>query len=172
MVVKRPDHCCKGIAKSGKPCRAAATAGGLCFFHANPNKAAELGRLGGRSKNQIVTEGLDPLPALDNAIAVRDTLARLITDVHAGKVALNTAAELARLLNLQLRALESIAKFEERRKASEGSMSISERFRRAQEGRKRVEAARAEQLVERASALARISSSSHQPAANGQDRER
>jgi hypothetical protein len=137
------DHCCKALAKSGKPCRAAATAGGLCFFHANPTKASELGRKGGRSKNQVVTESLDPLPALDNAIAVRDTLARLIPDVHAGKVALGTAAELARLLNLQLRALESVAKFEERRKAAEASMSISERYRLVlEEGRKRVEALR------------------------------
>jgi hypothetical protein len=111
---------------------------------------------------------LDPLPALDNAIAVRDTLARLIPDVHAGRVALRTSAELARLLNLQLRALESIAKFEERRKAAERSMSISERFRRViEEGEKRVEALRGEPLIERASALPRISSSSRQPA-NGQ----
>ena len=172
MTVKSPDRYCKGIAKSGKPCRAAATASGLCFFHSNPNKTAELGRLGGRSKNQVVTEGLDPLPALGNAIAVRDTLARLIPDVHAGKVALGIAAELARLLNLQLRALESIAKLEERRKASEGSVSLSERFRRAEEANKRVEAARAEELIERASALARISIPSPQPAASGQDPER
>ena len=145
---------------------------GLCFFHANPNKASELGRKGGRSKNQVVTEGLDPLPALDNAIAVRNTLARLIPDVHAGKVAPGTSAELARLLNLQLRALESIAKSEERRKAAEGSVSLSERFRRAEERNKKVEAARAEQLIERASALARISIPSPQPAASGQDPER
>ena len=72
------DHWCKALTKSGKPCRAAATAGGLCFFHAHPNKASELGRPGGRSKSRVVTEGLDPLPALDNAIAVRDALARLI----------------------------------------------------------------------------------------------
>ncbi len=65
MVVNRPDHCCKGLAKSGNPCHAAATADGLCFFHANPNKASELGRKGGGSENQVVTEGLDPLPALD-----------------------------------------------------------------------------------------------------------
>ncbi len=58
-------------------------------------------------------------------MAVRDALARLITDVHAGRVTLRIAAELARLLNLQLRALESIAKLEERRKASEDSVSIS-----------------------------------------------
>jgi hypothetical protein len=40
------DSGCKALAKTGKPCRAAATAGGLCFFHANPAKASELGRSG------------------------------------------------------------------------------------------------------------------------------
>lgn len=169
MTVKSPDRYCKGIAKSGKPCRAAATAGGLCFFHANPNKAAELGRLGGRSKNQVVIEGLDPLPALDNAVAVRDTLARLISDVHAGKLALGTAAELARLLNLQLRALESVAKLEDRLKAANASVGLGERMRQAHE---RMERFAKEDLMERSSALARISSSSHQPATTGQDPER
>jgi hypothetical protein len=27
--------------------------GGLCFFHANPNKAVELGRIGGKKNGQI-----------------------------------------------------------------------------------------------------------------------
>jgi hypothetical protein len=80
MAAKNLDRCCKARAKSGKPCRAAATAGGLCFFHANPNKASELGRIGGRSKRHAAAEIADPLPVLDSAIAVRDTLARLIAD--------------------------------------------------------------------------------------------
>jgi len=45
---KRVRNRCGAKTKEGKPCRAAATEGGLCFFHANPNKAAELGRVGGR----------------------------------------------------------------------------------------------------------------------------
>lgn len=47
MPPKNLDPRCKAQAKSGKRCGAAATAGGLCFFHANPNKASELGRIGG-----------------------------------------------------------------------------------------------------------------------------
>jgi hypothetical protein len=47
---------CQGQTKGGKPCRAAATEGGLCFVHANPKKAAELGRVGGR-KNRRVSGG-------------------------------------------------------------------------------------------------------------------
>ena len=53
MIAKKSDSRCQGRTKSGKPCRAAATAGGLCFFHANPNKASELGRIGGRSKHMM-----------------------------------------------------------------------------------------------------------------------
>lgn len=73
MSSRNEDTHCKGTTKRGEPCRAAATAGGLCFFHANPNKAPELGRIGGRSKGQAAAEITDPLPVLNDAIAVRDT---------------------------------------------------------------------------------------------------
>jgi len=47
---------CKANTKEGRPCRAAATEGGLCFFHANPNKAVELGRIGGRKNGHTRSE--------------------------------------------------------------------------------------------------------------------
>src|SRR5208283_6129230 len=120
MTRKNLDSRCKARAKSGKPCRAAATEGGLCFFHTNPNKASELGRIGGRSNRHAAGENVDPLPTLDNAMAVRDTVARLIADVYAGKIHPRIASGLAPLLNLQLRAIETtdleqrIAKLEKR----------------------------------------------------------
>jgi hypothetical protein len=97
---------CQGQTKSGKPCRAAATAGGLCFFHANPNKASELGRIGGKSNRHASGESTNPLPNVDSATAVRDTVARLIADVYTGKLHPRTAAGLAPLIHLQLRAIE------------------------------------------------------------------
>lgn len=100
------DSRCKAQAKSGDPCRAAATAGGLCYFHANPNKASELGRIGARKRSHVV-ESTEPLPTVDNAIAVRDLVARLIADVHSGKTNPKIAAGLAPLMNLQLRAIET-----------------------------------------------------------------
>jgi hypothetical protein len=103
---------CSGRTKSGKPCRAAATEGGLCFFHANPKKAAELGRIGGR-KNGRVPAGSDPLPDLESVTALRDTVKRLISDVYAGKLHPRTAAGLAPLLTLQLRVIEK-TDFEQR----------------------------------------------------------
>jgi Family of unknown function (DUF5763) len=47
---------CQARTKSGNPCRAAATAGGLCYFHANPNKASELGQIGGRKNRHLERE--------------------------------------------------------------------------------------------------------------------
>lgn len=105
MTQRNSNHRCKGRAKNGKPCRAAATAGGLCFFHANPDKASELGRIGGRSNRHTAGENGDPLPTLDSVIAVRDMVTRLIADVYAGKIHPKIAAGLTPLLNLQLRAI-------------------------------------------------------------------
>ncbi len=106
METKRRESRCKGRTKAGKPCPAAATDGGLCFFHANPNKASELGRIGGsRSKRLVAAESGNPLPTLDSAIAVRDTVARLIPDVLAGKVHPRIAASLGPLMNIQLHAI-------------------------------------------------------------------
>ncbi|MGA7167623.1 MAG: hypothetical protein WBX08_00625 [Candidatus Sulfotelmatobacter sp.] len=107
MTPKNSNPRCKARAKSGKPCQAAATAGGLCFFHANPNKASELGRIGGRSKRHSVAESIDPLPSLETAMAVREAVGKLIADVYAGKLNPRVAAGLAPLMNLQLRTIEA-----------------------------------------------------------------
>lgn len=107
MTQKNGDSRCGGVNKSGRPCQAAATAGGLCFFHANPNKASELGRVGGRANRRVSGAPLDPLPRLNTVTAVRDTVARLIEDVYSGKLSPRIAAGLAPLLNLQLRAIDT-----------------------------------------------------------------
>lgn len=107
MALKNFDSRCKAQTKRGMPCRAGATAGGLCFFHANPNKASELDRIGGRSKRQAAAEPAEPLPPLDSPSAVRDIVGQLIADVYAGKLHPRIAAGLAPLLNLQLRAIET-----------------------------------------------------------------
>jgi len=98
---------CKGRTKMGKPCGAAATDGGLCFFHANPDKASELGRIGGRSNRHAVAGGGDPVSPLDNAVALRDKVGRVITDVLAGKIHPKVASVLPPLLNLQLHAIHT-----------------------------------------------------------------
>ena len=105
MTHKNPGLRCKSHNKRGEPCGAAATAGGLCYFHANPNKASELGRIGGRNKRHA--DSADPLPRLDTVTAVRDTVNRLIEDVYAGRLAPRVASSLGPLMTLQLRAIET-----------------------------------------------------------------
>jgi hypothetical protein len=78
-----------------------------------------LSRIGGR-KNGRAVQSSEPLPTVDNAIAVRDLVAQLIADVHAGKVHPKIAAGLGPLMNLQLRSIETsnlelqLAKLEKR----------------------------------------------------------
>jgi len=81
-------------------------AGGLCFFHANPKKAAELGRIGGRSHRPVASALADPLPKLDTLIAVQETISRVISEVRAGKLDPKVAASITPLLNLQWQVLE------------------------------------------------------------------
>lgn len=107
MTQENYNPSCKALTKSGTPCRAAATAGGLCFFHANPNKASELGRIGGKSKCSAIPQNVDPLPKLETATAVRDLVGQLIADVYLGKLHPRVASGLAPLMNLQLRAIET-----------------------------------------------------------------
>jgi hypothetical protein len=97
----------KGRTGEGKPCRAAATSGGLCFFHANPNKAAELGRIGGRKNRRLAADVPDPLPKLNKVSGVRDAVEKLIADVYAGRLQPRVAAGLAPLMNLLLRTIET-----------------------------------------------------------------
>src|SRR3954469_23838368 len=105
MATSRRQNCCKGLTRTGKICRAAATSGGLCFFHANPNKASELGRIGGRKNRHTPPVNTHPLPTLYIATAVRDAVNQLFNDLYSGKVDPKIASGLASLLTLQLRAI-------------------------------------------------------------------
>lgn len=100
---------CKGTNRNGKPCRAAATQSGLCFFHSNPSKATELGRIGGRKNRHGSACADDPPLLIESAKQVRDTVARLLNDVYLGKLSPRIAVGMASLLNLQLRAIEATA---------------------------------------------------------------
>ena len=49
---------CKAQTKAGGVCQAPAVERGLCFFHANPEKPAELGRQGGkRNRHWKIEDG-------------------------------------------------------------------------------------------------------------------
>ncbi|MBZ5657245.1 MAG: hypothetical protein LAO56_18415 [Acidobacteriia bacterium] len=67
------------------------------------------------------------MSTLDNPLAVRDAIARLIADVYAGKVHPRIGAGLAPLLNLRLRAIETtelerrLAKLEKAPRSARGN---------------------------------------------------
>ena len=95
---------CRGTTKKGTPCKAAPMQGGLCFLHANPARAAELGRQGGRKNGHLLA--LDSaLPPLDNPRAIRDKLAHILADLCANKLSPRVAAAAAQVINVQLRVI-------------------------------------------------------------------
>jgi hypothetical protein len=61
--------------KARNRCRAFATEGGLCFFPADSNKAAELGRVGGSKKRPAITlSGLQTVFLFTGKLVTRNYL--------------------------------------------------------------------------------------------------
>src|SRR5450755_844067 len=107
MLAAEKDYRCKAKTKSGKDYRAYATAGSLCFLHSNPDKASELGRIGGRSNRRVAGETDNPLLTLDGPIGVAEAAGRLVQDVCAGRIQPRIATIMVPLLNLVMRAIEA-----------------------------------------------------------------
>jgi hypothetical protein len=80
------DPRCNVQTKSGERCTRRATSSGLCFFHADPDKASELGLIEGMNNHPVAAESTDPLPKLETAAPVQDGPAQLIADVDADKI--------------------------------------------------------------------------------------
>src|SRR5436305_15214811 len=106
-----PSRRCKAKTSAGSPCRAPATEGGLCFFHANPDKVRALGQAGGRKNRQHAVE--PTLPAALNVAGVREILAQAILDVRANTLTPRAAGALAQLSNSLLRIIQ-VSELEER----------------------------------------------------------
>ena len=98
---------CKSLTKEGKPCGTAAMEGGLCFFHANPDKARELGRIGGRKNRRGMVEAAGAVPPLDNKIAVGNKIAELVDGICSGRIHPKIGSGVAPLLSLQMRTIEA-----------------------------------------------------------------
>lgn len=108
MSVKKRDTRCKAIAKSGKPCRAAATKSGLCFFHGDPNKAAELGSIGGKRNRRLSARSADPLPPLDSAKAIEDNLNWIYDGVRTGNIEPKVANTLLQVISAKERITDKM----------------------------------------------------------------
>jgi hypothetical protein len=88
---------CRGKTKTGAACRAPAGAGGLCYFHANPDNAKVLGQLGGRKNRRSVVD----LQVPDNMSAadLRNVTAQAIRLLLSGEMHAREAIALSQLCN-------------------------------------------------------------------------
>ena len=94
---------------------------GLCFFHANPEKAAELGRRGGLKNRHVRPHEDVELPPLNTAEDVRSMLAKAAQDVRNRRIDPRVATSLGQLATTLLKAIE-VADIEKRLAALEGGL--------------------------------------------------
>jgi len=104
MSADRPR--CRAHTKSGKPCGAAPTASGLCFFHANPAKASELGRIGGRRNRRSRSEPSCAVLKCAGAASASEKLGSLFDDVLNHRIEPARANVLMKLIDRQSRVEE------------------------------------------------------------------
>jgi len=97
--------CCNSKTKAGQPCRAPAGSGGLCFFHANPDKARVLGQVGGSKNRPQLPEPL--VAGSMSAADLRDILVEAIRDIRSKKITPRTAGALSQLCNSLHRVLQT-----------------------------------------------------------------
>ena len=94
---------CKGKTRTGAACRAPASSGGLCFFHANPDSAKALGQIGGRKNRRSVVD----LQVPDNMTAadVCKVTGQAIRLLLSGELRAREASALAQLCNSLYRVI-------------------------------------------------------------------
>lgn len=100
---------CSATTKSGRhPCQAAAVHGTrFCALHADPARAAELGRMGGLKNRHYVD--IDPVTIAPPTTPedVKNLLAQAIVDVRAKRLDPRTASTLTYMSGVLLKAFES-----------------------------------------------------------------
>ena len=78
---------CKAKTKAGKPCKAIPYARGLCAFHADPRRAAELGRMGGQKNRRLIADSAsEAISAPRTAEDVKNLLAETMAGIHARRL--------------------------------------------------------------------------------------
>ena len=97
---------CNAKTTAGKRCRAAAVKDGLCTLHADPKRAAEMGRKSGqarRSKDLLAQERAELSPPR-TAQEVRVALGEFISDVRSRRLDPKVAGTLGYLANVLLKS--------------------------------------------------------------------
>jgi hypothetical protein len=118
---------CKHKKRDGERCRAPAlTDQTNCAMHAQPGRAAELGRRGGRRRATYRSVDLREFAAPKTAADLRELLAESIIEIRAGKLDPRIANALGYLGASYLRALE-VSEVESRLGALEATQQAQER---------------------------------------------
>jgi len=95
---------CSGKTKAGKSCRAAAGPGGLCFFHANPDRAKSLGKLGGLKNKKFTGVNLEVPDSLTAADLCRLEV-QVVKGLLSGEIPAREATAVGQMFNLLHRHL-------------------------------------------------------------------
>jgi hypothetical protein len=78
---------CKAKTKAGRPCAAPAARGGaFCSLHADPERAAALGRKGGARNRKVYDADVCNVSVPESAGDVKRMLAEAMADTRAGKI--------------------------------------------------------------------------------------
>jgi general stress protein YciG len=105
---------CQAKTKAGRHCAAPAVRGkNYCSLHADPDRAAELGRKGGARNRKMYNDGARNVAVPESASDVKRMLAETMADVRAEKMDPKLGTTLGYLGTALLRAFE-VADFEER----------------------------------------------------------
>ena len=98
---------CKACTKAGSPCLAPAVERGFCFFHAHPEKVAELGRQGGKKNSRRKVTDLDlPRLQLTSMGEVSGLLEETINRVRQEPFDLRAANAIGFLASVLMKALD------------------------------------------------------------------
>src|SRR5208283_492976 len=114
---------CKATTSSGARCKAKPHKNGLCFFHSDPKKAAELGRKGGRRNRHPYETPLQPVAAPESAGDVKRMLAETMAEVRTGKMDPKIGTNLAYIGTSLLKAIE-VADDDDRLKRVEYDLEV------------------------------------------------
>jgi hypothetical protein len=98
---------CKGKNAKGEACGAAAGPGGLCYFHANPDLAKELGRLGGQKNGHSTGTDIE-VPAKMTLDDLNEITSKAIRAVFHGEIKVGQAEAVAKLIVVQRQNLTSV----------------------------------------------------------------
>jgi uncharacterized small protein (DUF1192 family) len=97
---------CKAMTKKGEPCRATAGEGGMCYLHANPDKAKTLGQVGGRQNRRVEVLEME-VPETMSLHDLSRLNAQAMNLLLVGKIQPRVAAAFAQLSNGQMKVLNA-----------------------------------------------------------------